>query len=300
MNKAIIFNVQRFSLQDGPGIRTTVFFKGCPLRCLWCSNPESQNTFPEVGHRNTICTKCAQCVEKCPSKAISFTEEGTSINRKLCKNCGQCIETCVVGARNFYGKEMIVDQVFEEVKRDEEFYMSSGGGVTASGGEPLLHADFVAELFQRCRENNIHTSLETCGYAESSAWEKVLPHTNLVLFDLKLMDAAAHNKWTGKSNEIILSSLKLVADLVVPAIIRIPVIPGVNDSEKNMNDSAKYIRSLGLKKVQLMPYHQYGASKYDILDRHYSLSELKPQTDEQLRWIINIFQSHDLDCEIVR
>ena len=300
MNKAIVFNIQRFSIQDGPGIRTTVFLKGCPLRCLWCSNPESQNSFLEMGHRNTICIRCGRCVEICPVKASSMTEEGIKIDRELCTNCGKCIQSCVVGARRFYGEVMSVDQVFQEVKRDKDFYQDSGGGVTASGGEPLLHADFVAELLQCCWENDIHTCIETCGYADKDAWEKVLPYTNLVLFDLKLMDPITHHKWTGESNEKIVDSLKLVAGSGVPVMIRIPVIPGVNDSDKNMKESAKYIRSLGLKKVQLMPYHRYGASKYEILDRHYSLSELKPQSDKQLSEIINIFQTHDLDCEIVR
>jgi len=239
-------------------------------------------------------------VEICPAKAISITQEGTRIDRTLCNNCGKCIEACIAGARSFYGKEMTVDQVFQEVKRDKEFYQTSGGGVTVSGGEPLLFPDFVAELLQCCQENNMHTSLETCGYANDDAWKKVLPHTNLVLFDMKLKDPIAHYKWTGKSNETILNSLKLVADSGVPVIIRIPVIPGINDSEKNMQDSAEFIKNLGLKKVNLMPYHQYGASKYGILDRQYTLNELKPQTDEQLSGIVNIFQSHNLDCEIVR
>ena len=297
---AVVFNIQRFSIEDGPGIRTTVFLKGCPLRCLWCSNPESQNSFTEVGHRNSVCTKCGRCMEICKVKATSLTDEGTRTNRKVCTGCGKCVDVCVSGARKIYGKEMSVEEVYREVLKDRAYYQNSGGGVTVSGGEPLIQADFVDELLKRCQEIGIHTCIETCGYADSEAWNKVLPYTNLVLFDLKLMDPTAHQKWTGKSNEKILRNLKLVSCSGVPIVMRIPVIPGINDSEENITDTALYIKNLGLRQVNLLPYHKYGEGKYVMLDRQYSLSELKPPEDSELEKLANIFESFGLDCEIVK
>ncbi len=299
MVSGIVFNIQRYSIQDGPGIRTTVFLKGCPLRCIWCSNPESQNDFLEIAHRDSICQKCGRCVEVCEAKAITLTSEGTKIDRKLCTNCGKCIEACVFGARRFYGEKKTVEEVYREVLRDKPFYNNSGGGVTASGGEPLMQADFVAELFKRCQDDGINTCLDTCGYADADSWNKVLPYTNLVLFDLKIMDPAAHRKYTGKSNDKILKGIKLVAEQKVPVIIRIPVIPGVNDSEENMTAVARFSKSIDLKEVNLLPYHRFGASKYNMLDRRYQLSELRRPEYNELNKLVDIFKSAGLDCKIV-
>jgi pyruvate formate lyase activating enzyme len=300
MLRGVVFNIQRFSIQDGPGIRTTVFMKGCPLRCPWCSNPESQNPFPEVGHSDTLCNECGRCIEVCEVQAISLTDNGIKINRKTCTNCGKCIEVCTPGALKFYGKEMSVEEVYQEVIRDTLFYRNSGGGVTAGGGEPLFQADFVAELFKRCQDAGIHTCMDSCGYATPSAWKKVLPYTNLVLFDMKLKDTSAHRRVIGKSNGKILSNLKLVAEAGVPVIVRIPVIPGINDSEENIADTARYVAGInGLREVNLLPYHRFGEGKYAMLDRRYRLSELRPPTDSQLEELRNIFKSFELDCEIV-
>ncbi|MFC1929221.1 glycyl-radical enzyme activating protein [Chloroflexota bacterium] len=297
---AIVFNIQRFSIQDGPGIRTTVFIKGCPLQCPWCSNPESQNAFPEVGHRNLLCNKCGRCVEVCEVHAISLTDNGVEINRETCTGCGKCAEVCVPEALKFYGEEMSVEEVFQEVVRDEPFYQNSGGGVTVGGGEPLSQPDFVAALLKRCRDAGIHTCIDTCGYAAPSAWKKVLPYTNLVLFDLKLIDPSAHRKVTGKSNEKILRSLKLVVEAGVPAIIRIPLIPGINDSKENIANTARYVAGLnGLREVNLLPYHRFGESKYVMLDRTYRLSELTSPNQSQLEELCDVVKSFDLDCEVV-
>jgi pyruvate formate lyase activating enzyme len=294
-----IFNIQRFSIQDGPGIRTTVFMKGCPLRCLWCSNPESQNSFVEVAHRDMICQKCGRCVEACKSKAISQTDKGTKTNRKLCTNCGKCIEVCVFGARRFYGEEKSAEEVYREVIRDKPFYQNSDGGVTASGGEPLLQADFVAEFFKLCRGDNIHTCLDTCGYADADSWEKVLPYTNLVLYDLKLMDPLTHRKWTGKSNEKILRGIKLVAEQKVPVIVRIPVIPRVNDSKENMKAIATFCTGIGITVINLLPYHRFGENKYAMLDRRYRLSKLRRPENHEIKKLAVIFESTGLDCRII-
>jgi pyruvate formate lyase activating enzyme len=294
-----IFNIQRFSIQDGPGIRTTVFLKGCPLRCLWCSNPESQNSFFEVTHRDMVCQKCGRCVEVCTAGAISLTGEGTEIDRKKCISCGKCIEVCVYGARRFYGEKKTVEEVYREVIRDKPFYQNSGGGVTASGGEPLSQADFVAELFKRLRETGVHTCLDTCGYADADSWEKVLPYTNLVLYDLKIMDSKAHDEWTGKPNEKILGGIKLAAESKVPVIVRIPVIPGANDSEENMKAAARFCTGIGIHEVNLLPYHRFGESKYAGLDRRYRLVDLRRPEDPELQKLAGIFETAGLICKII-
>lgn len=299
MTKGTVFNIQRFSLQDGPGIRTTVFLKGCPLRCLWCSNPESQNSFIEVAHRDTICRKCGKCIEACKAGAISFTGKGTKTNRKLCRNCGKCIEVCAFGARRFYGEKKSVEEVYREVIRDKPFYQNSDGGITASGGEPLLQADFIAELFKRSRENNIHTCLDTCGYAHADAWRKVLPYTSLVLYDLKLMDPSAHLKWTGKSNIKILRNLKLVAASGVPVVVRIPVIPGINDSKEKMEAAARFCTGNGINVVNLLPYHRFGEGKYAMLDRRYHLRKLSRPDLYELEKLAGIFKSGGFNCKII-
>jgi len=295
----VVFNIQRFSIQDGPGIRTTVFIKGCPLRCLWCSNPESQRAVPEIAHSDSLCNKCGHCIEVCEVNAISLSNSGVRINRELCTECGKCIEVCIPEALKLYGNDLSLEEVYQVVIRDRLFYQNSGGGVTISGGEPLSQDDLVAELFKRCQDTGFHTCLDTSGYASPKAFEKVLPHTNLVLFDVKLMDPVAHLKATGKSNKKILRNLKLVSESGVPTIVRIPLIPGINDSEGDITDIASYIKSLDLKKIDLLPYHRFGEGKYKMLDRKYSLSGLSQIEPGRVEELANILRSSGFECNIV-
>lgn len=270
------------------------------MRCLWCSNPESQQSGPEVAHRNSLCTKCGSCVEACPNKAISLNGDEVTIDRELCTSCGKCVKVCVSEALKMYGQEMSVEEVFQEVVRDKPFYQNSGGGVTASGGEPLFQADFVARLFERCKQEGIHTCLDSCGYAQFGAWEKVKPYTDLVLFDLKLMDPAAHREATGQSNELILDNLKRVIASGVPVIIRIPLIPDINDSEKNLKEVARFVIGLnGPRNVNLLPYHRLGESKYAMLDRSYHLADTEPLEHCHILTLKQIFESFELNCEVV-
>jgi pyruvate formate lyase activating enzyme len=299
--KGLVFNIQRYSIQDGPGIRTTVFLKGCPLRCLWCSNPESQNPRPEIAHRDSLCNQCGRCVAVCPVHAISLHDKSISIDRALCNDCGKCVEVCQPGALKMFGEEMTAAQVFAQVKKDEDFYRESGGGVTVSGGEPLSQPDFVAALFQLCRENGIHTCIETCGLASIKALEKVLKYTSLVLFDVKLTDRAAHQKWTGKPNETILRNLRLVVKKNIPLIVRVPLIPGVNDSDEELKNIAGLAsRILELPgKMDLLPYHKFGMGKYLMLDRKYGLEDINTQPDAYVRKLKQLIESLGFDCEIV-
>ena len=297
---APVFNIQRFSVQDGPGVRTTVFFKGCPLRCEWCSNPESQAAFPEVGHNDTLCTRCGRCLEVCEVGARSLAPARTRIDRDACTRCSKCAGECLAGALRVYGADFSLEEVYREVARDKPFYRSSGGGVTASGGEPLLYADFVAALFALCRDEGIHTCLETCGDAPESVWKTVLPHTDLVLFDLKVMDPDEHERLTGRSNTRILARLALVDDAATSLIIRVPLIPGITDTATNLTAIASLASSLKKRpEIHLLPYHPLGESKYHMLDRCYPLSGLKPQSEREIAAMKATFESFDLECAVI-
>ena len=232
----MVFNIQHYAIQDGPGVRTTVFLKGCPLRCWWCSNPESQNSFPEVAHSDSLCNKCGKCLDVCDVRAIRLDDSHIEINRDTCNTCGKCVEVCSMGALKIYGRQMTLEEVLDEVRKETLFYWNSGGGVTASGGEPLSQSEFVSELFRYCQRSGIHTVLDTCGFAKNYELKRVLSYTDLVLYDLKFIDSAAHKEFTGHSNEPVLDNAKIIAKSGVPIIIRIPLIPDINDSEDNMSN----------------------------------------------------------------
>ena len=303
MMRGLIFNIQGFSLQDGPGIRTTVFFKGCPLRCPWCSNPESQNRIAEIALNNTLCNQCGHCIEVCDMQAISLTDDGVSICRESCsKSCAKCVDVCGPGALRVYGKEMTLEEVLQKVMRDKTFYQTSGGGVTAGGGEPLMQSAFVAALFKECQKNDIHTCLDTSGYASRAALEKVLAYTDLVLFDLKLIDPLSHRSVIRKSNQSILQNARIVASRRIPVIFRIPLIPGITDSDENLTGIVAFLKTLDLNgdiEIGLVPYHKYGIGKYDMLDRSYSVAELTSLKDEQIQTRKALIESFGIICEIV-
>ena len=300
-SKGIVFNIQRYSIQDGPGIRTTVFVKGCPLHCLWCSNPESQDSQPEIAHRDSLCTKCGLCVDVCSPGAISLGDKGVIINRSLCTSCGECLKVCLPGSLKVFGEEMSAADVFEQVKKDDEFYRNSGGGVTVSGGESLSQPHFVSALFRLCKAAGIHTCIETSGCAGAGALTEVLEYTSLVLFDIKLSDSVGYQKYTNNPNEIMLHNLELIVKKGVPLIIRVPLIPGINDSEEELRKIARiavdYLPQPG--KVELLPYHRFGMGKYQMLDREYQLTELITQKDMEIQKDKQLFESFGLECEIV-
>ena len=298
--KATIFNIQPFSIQDGPGIRTTVFFKGCPLRCPWCSNPESQAPYPELLFYDSLCTKCYRCVAACPTKATMIDTDGSvKINRELCQACGKCVEVCISGARAISGKVMTVEEVLDVVKKDRLFYLNSGGGVTASGGEPLSQPDFLIEFFKRCQEVGLHTTLDTCGYASWKVMERVLEYVDLVLYDIKHMDSEKHEELIKVDNRLILENAKMLAQKGKPTIIRVPLIPGYNDSEENIEALGKFLVETGLTKVDLYPYHQLGLAKYRNLGREYELGGVSSCTEEQVQVIEESLRSHGLEVAVI-
>jgi pyruvate formate lyase activating enzyme len=266
-NRGIIFNIQGYSIHDGPGIRTTVFFKGCPLRCYWCQNPESQALKAEVLFNRSVCILCGRCVDACPSGAAQLSEDSAIIDRKKCSGCGTCIDVCPVDARNLVGKYWEVDEVMAEVLRDRRFYESSGGGVTLSGGEPMAQPEFALNILKGCKEEGLHTALDTCGHVSWSIFERLLEYTDLVLYDIKCINTIKHKEATGQSNDLILENAKKVYR-IKPMRVRVPLIPGFNDSIDEVRAIAGFVNAkLGKVEIDLLPYNKLAEGKNTRLNR---------------------------------
>ncbi len=287
----MIFDIKKYSIHDGPGIRTTVFFKGCPLRCWWCHNPESQSRQPELMLRGNRCVICGACEGVCPEHAIYTIQEGVTeagmpmTDRSLCKVCGTCVEACYSGAREWVGRTITVDEVMYAIERDVPFYDQSGGGVTFSGGEPLMQPEFLLSLLRACRTANIHTALDTCGYAPWRSLEKIAAEVDLFLYDVKLIDEAQHRVFTGVSNRLILNNLRRLSAMDAVLIVRHPLIPGINDDETSLRMLGEFLTGLrGVREVEITPYHPIAEAKYDGLGLTYQLPGLKtPNPDELAR-----------------
>jgi len=299
--RGLVFDIQRYSVHDGPGIRTTVFLKGCPLKCLWCQNPEGQRFLPEIFFDRSRCTGCGRCVAVCPTGAIIIAEGRSQTRRHLCDGCGECARVCPNRARTVVGRWMSVDEVMCEVRKDAVFYASSGGGVTLSGGEPLAQAEFSAAILGLCRKAYLHTALETCGYAPWETVRGVLESVDLVLYDLKHMNPARHQAGTGVSNELILENARRICrEFSVPLWVRVPVIPGYNDSQQNLTATALFVsRELGrcVQRVSLLPYHRLGESKFERLERSLPFSS-GPPSEEQVEELAQIMRRFDLPVHI--
>lgn len=300
--KVMVFNIQRFCLHDGPGIRTTVFLKGCPLRCLWCDNPESINMAPELGFSRVSCDGCGRCVAVCQNQAIVLDAEGMPrIDRERCMACGSCVEVCYPGALTIYGKGLSAEEAWKVVLRDKAFY-GSDGGVTVSGGEPLQHPAFVIKLFQLSREAGITTCIETCGHVGSEALQEVLEHTDMVFFDLKHMDDQEHRRLTGKSNTLILKNADIAVKSKARVQFRIPLIPGINSGAHNIKATARFLRELmgGNASIELMPYHRLGLGKYEALDCDYPLGGAPSSDPEFIKSVVasvqQIFEEEGVNC----
>lgn len=273
--KGLVFHVIHGSFVDGYGIRTTVFLKGCPLRCLWCCNPEGQAGYPELKYTSQDCTVCGNCIPVCPEGAIKSDPflEKVSIDRQSCTNCGKCIDVCYTGALQYFGTYYTVDELFEIIRKDEQYYRSSGGGVTIGGGEPTFQARFTYALMKKCQNNHIHVAIDTCGYASTDEQFRILSEADLLLFDVKGLDTTAHERNTGVSNKIILANLRKLNDMGKSIIIRIPVIPGLTVDENNAEDIAVELARLkSIERVDLLCYHTYGTIKYEQLGKEYTLN----------------------------
>lgn len=331
MNKGTIFNIQKFSIHDGPGIRTTVFFKGCPLSCKWCHNPEGQRLEQELIIIDSRCLGCGMCIPVCPKGALgpgttissynhqiniraidettagktdqtikvdrvnqsdipdTFDTANTVITvnriatvRQKCKVCGKCAAICPAAAREIAGKEVTPDWVMKEILKDRVFYEQSGGGVTFSGGEPLMQPEFLCDLLKRCKDEHINTAVDTSGYAPWEVVEQVAALADIFLYDVKIMDPDRHVKYTGVSNTLILDNLSKLSQVHESVIARMPIIPGVNDDEKNIRDTGKFLLKHNLREVNILPYHNIGSDKYTRLGKAYSLEDVPQPGSEDM------------------
>lgn len=302
--KGLVFNIQGYSIHDGPGIRTTVFMKGCPLRCKWCANPESINAVPEILYNREKCIKCYCCVKACPHGAVSIPEEGEHIhiNREICVDCEKhlCTKKCYQEALKTAGMVMTLEDLFKDIEKDLLFYRTSGGGVTLSGGEPSNQYKFASEFFKRCKEKGIHTVLDTTGFAPWERLQEILKFTDLVLYDIKHMDSDVHKKLTGVGNEKILENLKRIfSSTSIPATIRVPVIPGLNNSKENFHAIATFIKNLGAKEVNILPYHRMGTEKYAKLGKKHLLAEdIQSPEKKEMEDIKEVFESYGLNTTV--
>jgi glycyl-radical enzyme activating protein len=281
--RGLVFNIQRFSVGDGPGIRTTVFLKGCCLSCAWCHNPESICQKQELQFFAERCNLCKGCIEVCPTGAHSMHEGIKKLNRTLCNMCGLCVENCMQGALALVAKEMDVDDVVSIVKKDTDYYKNTEGGLTISGGEPLLQKDFIKAIYQKTRALGIHNALDTAFNVEWDTISQVLPWVDLVLLDIKIMDSALHKQYTTVENDRILRNAERLKKEAVDFIIRVPVIGGVNDTEDNMNATALFLQDAPrLLYVELLPYHNMGVEKHDRLGKDTAQKQFSTPSKERL------------------
>ncbi|WP_034658715.1 glycyl-radical enzyme activating protein [Robertmurraya massiliosenegalensis] len=297
-DKGIVFDIQRFSVHDGPGIRSIVFLKGCPLRCRWCSNPESQSKEPQIMFVKRNCIGCGRCTELCPTGALQIVPT-FKIDESKCTKCGICVEACYSEALNFAGNPRSVQDVINELKKDHIHYKRSGGGITLSGGEPLSQPYYAEELLKACKEKGWHTAIETTAFTSQAVLEQVLPWLDLVLLDIKHTDERKHLEFVGRSNEKILENAKFIGQFGVPIIIRVPVIPTFNDGIDEMETIASFASNIrGVKEMHLLPYHRLGENKYDYLNYEYEMKGIPTPTNEKMQKLKTVVEEKGLICKI--
>lgn len=292
-----VFDIQRFSIHDGPGIRTIVFLKGCPLSCLWCSNPESQKIKPVIMYQSKNCIHCGRCISACKKGAISINNK-SYIDREICNACGECANVCPTSALVIKGKKMTVEQLIKELKKDAINYRRSGGGITLSGGEPLVQSDFTRELLKACKAQGWHTAIETTGYTNSETIEEVFPYIDLVLMDIKSTNLELHKEYTGVSNEIILKNAKRISE-ITKMVVRVPLISEFNSREEDILEICKFIKTLkNTDEVHLLPYHTYGENKYELLGRDYLMKNSRSLNSDEIEDLKKVVENQGIKCII--
>ena len=294
-----VFNIQRFSLNDGPGLRVIVFLKGCPLSCKWCSNPESQSYQTEILYNSKNCIDCHDCQTSCSHQAIDVRRP-YKLLREHCTACTDCVQNCFANALTVIGEDMTVAQVMEKLEKEDTMFRYSGGGVTLSGGEPLMQADFAMEIFKACKANGWNTAIETTGYASEESIRKCIPYIDLVLMDFKQIDSAVHKKFTGVENERIKKNARLISSLAKEMIARVPVIPMFNADRESIYEIGKFVKTLpNIKEIHLLPYHRFGLGKYKLMGWDYGLSdEIKTPDEAYMKELKEMVTSLGLTCNI--
>ena len=291
--KACIVDIKKFAIHDGDGIRTTLFLKGCPLKCVWCHNPESISFSPQLSYIEKKCIGCGECVAVCEYSAHSIGEGGHTYDRSKCISCGKCEDACLGEALKLYGKEMSVDALIPILCEDKNFYESSGGGVTLSGGEALMQYKFCAELLKKLKENGISTAVDTCGFVKKEALDAVIPYTDVFLYDIKAIDEDVHIKCTGQKNDIILENLRYLDSMGAKIEVRYPYVPGMNDDQcEKIADLLCTIKNL--TKLRVLPYHSFAGSKYDSVGMENTLPKTDMPTDVQMKMVNDYFRSHGI------
>lgn len=298
MNTANIFNIQKFSVHDGSGIRTTVFLKGCPLKCLWCHNPESQNNKKQILYDMDKCNLCGTCVKVCPQNAIKIENNKLTTDYDKCNHCRQCEIYCIKGARQVVGKEYTVEEVLKEVMKDKVFYEESNGGVTISGGEPLVQINFVEGLLKKLKNENIHTAVDTCGAVNFENIQIVSQYTDLFLYDIKLMDDEKHKLFTGLSNKLILDNLKKLSIIHNNINLRMIIIEGVNSDESHIEKTIHFIKDLNIRKINLLPYHDIAKHKYKKLEIIYEDEKMSKPCDEKMEHFKEMLEREGYEVKI--
>jgi pyruvate formate lyase activating enzyme len=300
MNQPLLSDIKRYAINDGPGIRITIFFKGCSLACDWCHNPESQSTKVQKMYTESKCIACEECVKACEQNACTLIDGAIVTDSEACILCGKCADVCPTKATEMSGTKYSIEQIMKEIEKERVFMEQSGGGVTFSGGEPLMHSGFLIPLLVACRDKNIHTVVDTTGFAKKEILLEVAKRTDLFLFDLKMIDNEKHKEYTGVGTELILDNLKLLADIGANINIRIPLIKGVNDNDENIMETIQYLSSLPgeKRKINILPYHAIAAKKYEKLGGKYDAKNMEEPSEEMQMKISQKFEENGFDVVI--